>query len=65
MKLKMGYTPDTSYKDTLIPSGTRYYLTQVFFQSQFSVYGSDSVGTWVYFPIDGFRYNTTANLWWN
>ncbi|MBS1615746.1 MAG: T9SS type A sorting domain-containing protein [Bacteroidetes bacterium] len=65
MRLKMGYTPDTSYKDTLMPGGIRYLfktgLTQVFFQPQFTVYGADSIGTWVRFPI-GFSYNTTANL---
>ena len=67
MRVKMGYTQDTAYKDTLIGGYTYYMLkkglTQVFFQPSFTVYGADSVGTWVRFPIDGeFSYNPTTNL---
>jgi hypothetical protein len=67
MRVKMGYTQDTGYKDTLLHGYTWYLykkgLTQVFFQKSFSVYGADSVGTWVRFPIDGeFSYNPSMNM---
>jgi hypothetical protein len=65
MRVKMGYTQDTGYQDTML-HGQPYHLfkkglTQVFFQKSFSVYGADSVGTWVRFPIDGFSYNPSMN----
>ncbi|MBS1629311.1 MAG: hypothetical protein JST27_04550, partial [Bacteroidetes bacterium] len=65
----MGLTKDTSYRDTVFGAGAypSYFfktgLTQVFFQKTFAIYGADSLGTWVRFPISGeFNYNPSVNL---
>ncbi len=68
MRIRMGYTSDTAFVhhtpnlayDTFYTS-----LTTVFMQPKFTVYGADSVGTWVRFPLNmqaGFNYNRQKNL---
>ncbi len=68
VRVKMGSIPiqDTTFKDTLW-FGQQYSLmkrslTQVFFQPKVTIYGADSIGTWVRFPIDEFSYNPGMNL---
>ncbi len=69
MRVRMGTTEDTSYRDSVLGPGQypSYFfktgLTQVFFQKTFAIYGADSIGTWVRFPISGiFNYNPSTNL---
>jgi hypothetical protein len=67
MAVRLALIQDTTFKDTIL-WGAHYHLLkrglkQVFFQKSFSVYGADSVGTWVRFPLSGeFSYNPNANL---
>ncbi|MBS1616405.1 MAG: T9SS type A sorting domain-containing protein [Bacteroidetes bacterium] len=66
MWVKMGSTQDTTFKDTM-RFGHPYWLmkrglTQVFFQPKVTIYGADTTGTWVRFPIDRFSYNPGMNL---
>ncbi len=66
IRIKMGYTQDATFKDTMMHGFPYTFfmtgLVQVFFQTSFSVYGADSIGTWVRFPIDGFNYDPNTNL---
>ncbi len=69
MWVKMGYTQDSTYRDTVVHGTTGHYLfktglTTVFFQPKvtFSYDSATAVGTWFRFPIDGFSYNRNANL---
>ncbi|HRZ78103.1 MAG TPA: hypothetical protein P5248_12085, partial [Bacteroidales bacterium] len=69
MWVKMGYTQDSIYKDTIVNGMTGYYvlksgLTTVFFQPKVTIFfdTANPIGTWVRFPIDGFNYRRDANL---
>lgn len=66
VRLKMGYTQDTGFirKTGATYDSFKANLTLVYYQPFTSIYGADTPGTWVRFPLNqgNFSYQRTKNL---
>lgn len=66
VRIKMGYTQDTGFirKTGATHDSFKTNLTLVYYQPSTSIYGADTVGTWVRFPLNqgNFSYRRTKNL---
>lgn len=64
IRIKMGYTKDTGF---LRKTGEKFdsfktNVKLVFYQPSVTIYGANTPGTWVRFPVSNFAYSRSENL---